>query len=129
MVSAVHKIYFIMKKTFKGTKGNWELESENPTVFPSVVLQNETKFLSIAVHLNSIERVKNNYKDGTYDYSDKGSISLLEENMANAKLIASAPEMLEVLEALHNLLCEHEPDWYMKYHYNIAKKVLDKVLT
>ena len=118
-----------MKKTFKGTKGNWELESENPTVFPSVVLQNETKFLSIAVHLNSIERVKNNYKDGTYDYSDKGSISLLEENMANAKLIASAPEMLEVLEALHNLLCEHEPDWYMKYHYNIAKKVLDKVLT
>ena len=118
-----------MKKQFKGTKGNWELESENPTSFPYVLLKNDTRILSINVILNSREKVRNNYKDGTFDFSDKDSISLSEENMANAKLVASAPEMLEALESLHNLLCEHEPDWYMKYHYNIVKKVLDKVLT
>lgn len=83
---------------FKGTKGKWELESENPTSFPYVLLKNDTRILSINVILSSRERIRNNYKDGTFDFSDKGSISLSEENIANAKLIASAPEMLEMLK-------------------------------
>lgn len=49
-----------------------------------------------------------------------------EEIEANAKIIASAPELFEVVRELHKLLCEHEPNWYLKYHYNIAQKVIKK---
>lgn len=48
-------------------------------------------------------------------------------SLGNAKLIASAPELLEVVTELHKLLNKHLPSWYSKYHYNITEKAIKKV--
>lgn len=87
-----------MKTQF--TKGKWVLESKHPKVFPSIILKTKSKTLDISVHLFSEEMVRNNYKDATYDYHKKGSISLSEENIANALLISKAPEMFEMLRLI-----------------------------
>ncbi len=103
-----------MKTDFKGTKGNWRV---------GIAFQGETENIEI----------KNSGKLLTVEDTDGKAIAILgriaeDEQQANAKLISCAPELLEVVEKLHELLCEHEPNWYLKYHYNIAKKVLDKAL-
>jgi hypothetical protein len=100
---------------FNGTKGKWEV---------GIAFQGETENIEI----------KNSGKLLTVEDSDGKAVAILgriaeDEQEANAKLIACAPELLEVVFQLHSLLNEHLPDWYMKYHYNITKKVLDKVLT
>ena len=48
------------------------------------------------------------------------------EKEANAKLIAAAPELLESLTELFNLLEENEPQWYLRGHYNRAIKAIKK---
>jgi len=42
------------------------------------------------------------------------------------KLTAAAPDLLEVLTELFNLLEENEPQWYLKSHYNHAIKAIKK---
>ena len=59
------------------------------------------------------------------DYSEDICECLLE---ADAKLISCAPELLNVVIELHTLLEEHLPNWYLRHHYNIVKKVLEKAL-
>jgi hypothetical protein len=50
----------------------------------------------------------------------------LDEQEANAKLIAAAPELFESLSELLALLDEHEPEWYLRGHYNRAIKAINK---
>lgn len=40
----------------------------------------------------------------------------------------AAPELLEALKELHALLNEHEPNWYLKLHYNHAKQAINKAI-
>lgn len=49
-----------------------------------------------------------------------------EQQIANTKLIASAPELLKTVIELHNLLEKHLPNWYLKHHQNMIKNVLEK---
>lgn len=95
-----------MKNKFKGTEGEWFLDDTSRNYNIAVVTEEKT----IAI------------------ISDDNRLSD-DEIEANAKLLVTSRELLEVVSELHKLLCEHEPDWYLKYHYNIAKKVLDKVLS
>ncbi len=50
----------------------------------------------------------------------------LKEREANAKLISAAPELLNSLTELLNLLEENEPQWYLRGHYNRAIKAIKK---
>lgn len=47
---------------------------------------------------------------------------------ANALLIAAAPELLDALKELFDLLEEHQPQWYLKKHYNVALNALNKAI-
>jgi hypothetical protein len=53
----------------------------------------------------------------------------IDELRANAKLISAAPDLLEICMELFNLLEEHEPDWYLRGHYNKAIKAINKATT
>lgn len=69
---------------FKGTKGNWTVEINKS--YCEVNCRTESKSLLISSIL----------------INEDDDASLSEENKANAKLIASAPEMLEALQNLEN---------------------------
>jgi hypothetical protein len=61
-----------------------------------------------------------------FDWVAQVQVSNMPEWEANAKLIASAPELLKALIELHNLLDEHEPNWYLKKHDNLAINAIKK---
>jgi len=44
----------------------------------------------------------------------------------NTPLNNSTPELLEALQELHNLLEEHQPNWYLAKHHNIARLAIKK---
>ena len=68
---------------FKGTKGVWNINKHSSTTV-------ECKGRSIAT---------------TGGYSDNSNMEQVDvENLANAKLIASAPELLEALQNANNVL-------------------------
>ncbi len=66
---------------FEGTKGVWQVDESNPTC--------------IAVLIDGVFKYICEVEPSSFSKSD----STTEENEANARLIAAAPEMLE---ALHN---------------------------
>lgn len=84
---------------FKGTQGKWEVK-ENKS-FIEVESRQEFKTLSINIHLLK-------------EYDDDSSIS--EENKANAKLIASAPELLKALVGVLNIV--NKSTGVQGYHSN-----------
>ena len=92
-----------MKTEFKGTKGNWKLKEGRDNLIIS----------------------EENFHIATTWVAGIGNIP----QEANAKLIASAPELLETVLELHKLLEENLPNWYLKRHDNIVKNVLEKALT
>lgn len=51
-----------------------------------------------------------------------------EQTEANSKLIAAAPDLLKALTELHNLLDEHEPNWYLKRHDRTALTAINKAI-
>lgn len=52
--------------------------------------------------------------------------TLSDQDLANAQLIAAAPDMYKALNELLELLEEHEPNWYLQGHYNRASAALAK---
>ena len=46
--------------------------------------------------------------------------------VADANLIAAAPDMYEALKEIHALLEENQPSWYLQKHYNVMKKAITK---
>ncbi len=104
-----------METKFKGTQDEWQI---------GIAFQGETDNI----------QVKESGKLLTVEDNTGRAVAILgrigeDEQEANAKLIASAPELLNVVVELHNLLEEHLPNWYLKYHDNIVKKVLEKALS
>lgn len=80
-----------MSNTFKGTQGPWKLiggwDNKGEGCFPSVIFH------------GSVDRFRNSYgRTGITINSSHDQKS--ESLMANAQLIAHAPEMLEMLEDL-----------------------------
>lgn len=93
-----------MKKEFKGTQGNWK---------HSEIMNFSDTLVS---YINSDEKAVAQLR-GCGNGEEK-------EAEANAKLIASAPEMLEILSELENDN-ESIPNWI----WERIQKVLDKNLT
>lgn len=95
---------------FKGTKGNWVAELGN------------SKNVNVTAWINE----KANgfiHSQNVSDFDDR------QEAQANAKLIACAPEMLEILNKLHLLLEEHQPNWYLLGHHNEILELIKKATT
>jgi len=97
-----------MKTNLKHTEGEWKILWGNYTHFATINKDVATRICAIEVNC-----------------SQKGNAPI-EEAEANAKLIAAAPELLDSLNELFNLLEENEPQWYLKGHYNRAIKALQK---
>ena len=49
-----------------------------------------------------------------------------EEAMANAQLIAAAPDLLKALETAFELLEEHGDLWYLRKHFNTITAAIEK---
>lgn len=101
-------------KEFKGTKGKWS----SGTIYGVVISDQATK--------------RPTYDDRDYEsemeyyggYLICESIPTPEDSI----LIAAAPELLEALQELHDLLEENEPNWYLVRHHNKAEKAINKAL-
>ena len=87
-------------KEFKGTKGEWYMSNDTGVV----IYSDNLRFCQ--------------YITGRTE----------EEALANAQLIAAAPELLNTLMELHDLLEENLPEWYLKGHHNRAEKAINKAL-
>lgn len=59
---------------------------------------------------------------------DTLSIKMNKEEEANAMLIASAPDLLDTVKMLYDLLEEHqgEAKWYLVKHYHVIKNCYEK---
>ena len=51
-----------------------------------------------------------------------------EEKEANAQLISAAPDLLEALNELLELLEENKPNFYLLGHYRKAKRAIEKAV-
>lgn len=76
--------------------------------------------------LSGIVRDKNNNPVCDCTYIENRIVKNRAEEDANARLIAAAPELLEALKEATALLDEHEPQWYLKGHYNRFTKAISK---
>ena len=58
-----------------------------------------------------------------------GGYGMTEEEVeANANLVSAAPDLLNALIEVANLLEENEPNWYLRKHYNRITSALNKAL-
>ena len=69
--------------------------------------------------------LKTNYTDKTGTYTVYGNIPIAEENIANARLISAAPDLLEALE-LYITDCDIENLEYNDDTYLLAKQAIQK---
>ena len=101
---------------FKGTKGEWTY-SKNSSFFEvnKRIEGDSGNSLAIQVILNECKG-----KDRSLN-----SISLSEENEANAKLIASAPDLLRELK---NIINCWESDTVTDKDFEYAKQAIEKAL-
>ena len=93
-------------KEFKGTKGEWYMSNDT-----GGLQVHSTRF---PAGIDIIALMFPQFHD--------------EQTKANAQLIAAAPELLNTLMELHDLLEENLPEWYLKGHHNRAEKAINKAL-
>lgn len=127
----------VMTKGFKGTKGEWAInhweqggsgvthkgEANGITHYTGDNVRREVYNIVSNLHPNS-HNVEHSFEGAHIAEIAARS----EESLANAQLIAAAPELLNTLMELHGLLEENLPEWYLKGHHNRAEKAINKVL-
>jgi len=97
---------------FKGTKGEWEIR-------PTGALNENEKPLFYDIAVNGSSFISTHKNDYILEMND-------DQQLANAKLIAAAPEMLEMLD---KFLSEFEHDNATEYECELfyqAKKLIKK---
>jgi hypothetical protein len=88
-------------KTFKGTKGKW---------FPNVI-STITIGVNAEIDLSDFGLYSQNVCEFILPDTDKDYELIRAETEANAKLIASAPELLEALQTLDKLFDKGDCQW------------------
>ena len=99
----------------KGTKGEWIATTNSH--YQEVSLVTNKKRLNCNIFLYDV------VEDNTL------KLSLSEENEANAKLIAAAPDLLDALQAMLSRF-KHVDEGYIKANHvkELAKKAINKAL-
>lgn len=103
-----------MKTEFKGTKGEWLLDTYG----------GQGSVIDITVNINDEEdaQIAQVYSLNEMCYKEFQN----EEHKANARLIAHAPNMLEVLQNIMN--CYEEKGQLLSFDINQVRKVLESAL-
>lgn len=99
---------------FNGSKGNWK------AVFV------EENIRAIRNEGGVIMRF---WKPFKYSGQDERFYSELKETQANQKICLHAPELLEMVKKLHNLLEEHQPNWYLLGHHREIESLIKEATT
>lgn len=98
-----------MELEFKGTKGNWYIEKEKHFIL--ILAEGENQITDITVP------------------KDLNDLNGREESEANAKLIASAPDLLEALQSMLKMYDRHLPENTMGgIICDKAKKAIEKAI-
>ena len=96
------------QQQFKGTKGQWHR----------------------AIKRGGAERlvgVTGNNFQPLCEILYSGGYGMTEEEV-EANLVSAAPDLLNALIEVANLLEENEPNWYLRKHYNRITSALNKAL-
>ena len=93
---------------FKGTKGQWHKATKRGGIGTL-----------IGVTRNNFQSLCEILYPGGYSMTK-------EEVEANANLVSAAPDLLDALVEVAQLLEEHEPNWYLRKHYNLITSALNK---
>lgn len=99
-------------KEFKGTKGLLEKKFVGPVC------------IGIGTSGNYSQITANSILPETDEEYEKEK----EEIEANMQLYASAPKLLEALQEALELLEEHQPNWYLRKHYNKFESAISSTL-
>jgi len=97
---------------FKGTKGKWEVKDSNVFSDNKLII---SCWSSRATDESRLEG--ESWLDMRTRTEPERILNNTTEPEANAKLIACAPELLEMVNNLHQLLEEHQPNWYLRSHH------------
>lgn len=96
------------QKLFKGTQGQWHKATKKGSMGTLIgVTRNDFQVLCEILY-------------------PVGHGMTREEVEANASLVSAAPDILNALVEVADLLEEHEPDWYLRKHYNLITSALYK---
>lgn len=98
------------QQQFKGTEGQWH----------RAIKRGGTERL-VGVTGNNFQPLCEILYSGGYGMTE-------EEVEANANLVSAAPDLLNALIEVANLLEENEPNWYLRKHYNRITSALNKAL-
>ena len=96
-------------KEFKGTKGEWRIQEQFDS--PNLIKdeENDTEWHALSSYVFGNDKIIGETRYGTSVNGGYPSVNILSEMRANAKLIASAPELLEALLEIKKILKKEWP--------------------
>ena len=98
-------------KEFKGTKGKWRIQEQFDSPNLIVDEENNTEWYALSSYIFGNNKLIGETRYGTCNNGGYLSVSVLGEMRANAKLIASAPELLKALQVFVDFPKEDLEGW------------------